>query len=154
METLKTIFNTSTTTGIIAIIALISPIVVAMINNFFSYFMRRLEFKARMKERQFDTYYTDKKEAFTEFVKDASELVTCIKSGNRYQAIFNSIHKAMLFSNEDNKKLLSDFLEYVNDILFHQDNLSKEWQVEYMRKYTHITHSLNIELMETANEIK
>ncbi|WP_419023858.1 hypothetical protein [Emergencia sp.] len=47
-------------TAIIAVAAIISPILVALINNHHSYRMRQLDIKRKIGQQQFDTCHTEK----------------------------------------------------------------------------------------------
>lgn len=58
---------TITISVIIALIALISPIAVAIINNRYHMKLRKMELQYEISTKQMDVYYSDKKQAYDNF---------------------------------------------------------------------------------------
>lgn len=60
-------------TIVIAVAAIISPVIVAVINNRYSLKMRSLEIGKELSQRQLDVYYADKNRVYNEFVVEAGK---------------------------------------------------------------------------------
>lgn len=153
MELLKAIFNTANVTGIIALTAIISPILVAIVNNLFNYLTHKSEIKSHIRIKQLDIYYSDKRTAFGWFVKEAVSLVTHIKERKKFNDVYSAFHEALLLCNEDNKFLLLDFLTFINDAMLDEKPKTQEWEREYVSKFSAVTNALNKELSQTSTEI-
>lgn len=149
---------TWTITAVIAVSSFLSPIIVAIINNNHQLHMRNLElshekFKQQMdlqqqvSIKQFDIYYSDKKSAFSEFLKMAGQYRVSNQRSGIYSQLQSSIQNALLFCNIENQKLLSDFLVYANDIF--GVNQSPDGRKQYSELLKNISISLNNELSLT-----
>lgn len=145
---------TVTFTVIIALVALVSPIIVAIINNIHHTKIRKLELESQMEQRQFDVYYSDKVKAFTNLTNSGGTLITEIGNGNSYRDIYIHFHNALLLCNEENQSLIIEFVEFVNKQLMSAEKPSHEWELEYLYKLSALTVSLNNELCTTADSIK
>ncbi|WP_302327699.1 hypothetical protein [Enterocloster lavalensis] len=146
-------------TAVIAIVAFLSPIAVALINNFHTAKMKRLEFEhveklkqmeqlQQLTEKQFEIYYTDKKSAFSDFCQSAGVFSMGKQSNHDYEALHSALNRAMLFCNSNNQTDLRNFLAYVNqDVFGHGYSLSE--RESYSARLTDIILSLNAELEST-----
>lgn len=154
---------TWTITAIIAVSSFLSPIFVAIINNRHHAKIRKMELEhdecVRWLDlqqstiiKQFDIYYEDKKKAFSHFAHDAGLFSFAKQNHHEYQALQASAHTAMLFCNESNCHLLSDFLEYADNIF--GDGYSKNERDEYTKTFTSVITSLNKELASTKPVIQ
>lgn len=157
MEALKNLIETNlslTVTSIIALIALLSPICVAIINNVHHTKIKKMELKNQMEQKQFEIYYSDKVKAFTNLTSYAGKLITEIKDGNSYANIFINFHNALLLCNSKNQMLIVDFVTFVNTQLMSSQKPTKDWEAEYLSKLSALSISLNNELCSTADNIR
>lgn len=149
---------TWTITAVIAVSSFLSPIAVAIINNKHQAKIRALELehdeRVRMIDlkqqtiiKQLDIYYADKKDAFSNFLNAAGLFAMGKQSRQDYERLQSTIQTAMLFCSPSNYALLSNFLEYVDNI-FGGGYTSSE-RNEYSKTLTSITTSLNEELSST-----
>lgn len=142
-----------TITTIIALIALVSPILVALINNAHHSKIRKMELQKQMEQKQFDTYYSDKEKAYSEFAHYAGTLVAKIDYADSYSDLYSSIHKVLLLCDQENKQLLTDFINHLNPVLIGKSDTTQEWEEAYLVKLSALTVALNNELRSTANAI-
>lgn len=150
---------TWTITAVIAVSSFLSPIFVAIINNRHhtklrkmelehDEYLKRLELQQHASIRQSDIYYSDKKSAFSEFVKCSGEFSIDRQRGGRYQVLHSAIDNALLFCNPKNQKHLNDFLNYIDTQVFGSTSGINE-RVEYSKRLNEICLSLNQELEST-----
>lgn len=150
---------TWTITAIIAVSSFFSPIIVACINNYHHSQIRKMELKHDEQIRwlnlqqdavtkQFDIYYADKKQAFSDFSNAAGSYFFNKGIIENYNILCSAAHTAMLFSNSANRILLSDFMNYA-DSIFGLGNDSKAEREKYSRSLNELTKSLNEELSST-----
>lgn len=146
---------TWTITAIIAVSSFLSPIVVAIINNRHHVKIRKIELEYDKNIRwlnfqqstiinQFDVYYSDKKNAFADFSNAAGQFSFAKEEVREYQALQSSAHTAMLYCSQSNYDLLSDFLEYADNIF--GSGYTKAERDEYTKTLTSVITSLNEEL--------
>lgn len=159
MEPIPTNFSfdfTITVSVILAICALISPIITAIINNIHHTKIRKMELEYDKKSlqtklihealiHQSDIYYADKKEAFADFLKTAGAFSMRKQSQHDYDALHSSIDKALLFCNEVNQSFLCEFQNYIDTQAF-GSTYSPNERTEYSRKLNEIALSLSEEL--------
>ena len=150
---------TWTITAIIAVSSFLSPIAVAIINNLHhakmrklelehDEYLRRLNLQQQFVTRQFDIYYLDKKNAFSDFMKQAGIFSMGKPSNISYESLHSSIDVCLLFCNKQNKQLLCDFQKYIDNIAFGGGYSSGELS-SYSQKLNEISFSLNKELEST-----
>lgn len=157
MTTLRNLIETDftlTITSIIALVALLSPICVALINNAHHAKIRKIELQNQLEQKQFEIYYADKVKAFTNLTSHAGKLVTEVNSGQSYTDIFTHFHNALLLCNIENQLLITDFVTFVNTQLMSGQKPTKDWEKEYLSKLSALSISLNSELCTTAQNIK
>lgn len=142
-----------TITAVIALVALVSPILVALINNSHHSKIRKMELQKQMEQKQFDTYYSDKSKAYSDFAYYAGALVTKTEYADSYSDLYSSLHKVLLLCNEDNKQLLTDFINHLNPVLIGKADTTQEWEEVYLQKLSDLTIALNKELYATASAI-
>lgn len=149
---------TWTITTIIAVSSFFSPIIVACINNYHHSQIRKMELKHDEQIRwlnlqqdavtkQFDIYYADKKQAFSDFSNAAGSYFFNNGIIENYNILCSSAHTAMLFSNSANRILLSDFMNYA-DSIFGLGNDSKAEREKYSRFLNELTKSLTKNLRQ------
>lgn len=118
-----------TITAVIAIAAFLSPIFVAIINNHHSRLMRKMDIKHEEKlkdidahlelsKKQFDVYYADKKNAFSNFLLNAGKFSASKQNPISYSEVHSSLHCALLFCNAETQILLTEFLKYVDSTAY------------------------------------
>lgn len=150
---------TWTITAVIAVSSFLSPIAVSIINNKHQAKIRKLELEhdthARQLElynqaiaKQFDVYYADKREAFSEFVKNAGVYSMGKQSTRDYECLHSALEKALLFCNVENQTLMINFLNYVDTDAF-GGGFSQGERTTYSKYLTEISLSLNKELEST-----
>lgn len=138
---------TITISVIIALASVISPIIVAKINNKHHLKLRKLELSHDYKCKQLDIYYSDKKQAFEAFTKSAGEYR--LNPDHRELAkLQSSAYSAMLFCNEQNKDKINSF------VLFAVDNFHSDYRIENIKKYDNslfkVSSILNDELINLS----
>lgn len=157
MTALRDLFETNlslTITSIIALVALFSPICVAIINNLHHTKIRKIELQNQVEQKQFEIYYADKVKAFTKLTNAAGKLITQVTLGQSYTDIFTDFHNALLLCNAENQSLITNFVSFVNAQLMSGQKPSQEWEKEYLLRLSTLSISLNNELCTTAQNIK
>lgn len=138
---------------LITLVTITTSTLITVITSLYSLHIRKVELKVQTQQKQFDLYYTEKSNAFREFVAISSSLVININDGNIFDKVLSATHKAMLLCNEENKPLLKDFAEFVDNRLFTSEKPTSEWRSSYWDKLSTVTLSLNKELRSTSNLI-
>lgn len=139
-------FNlTVTISVIIALVALISPIAVAIINNCYHERLREMELQHDLQVKQMDLYYSEKKQAFDLFLQNAGSY-RFIPSQRKLDDLQSSAYSAILFCKEENMQEISDFLSFANEQYSITSNPSK--MNEYNRLLFSLASSFNKELLE------
>lgn len=139
---------TITLTVIISVIAFVSPIFVAIINNAHNTKIRKMELQNQLEQKQFDTYYSDKEKAYAAFSNIAGEFIFNNAYADAYQKLSSSIYQVMLLCDENTKPLLNDFVDHFNSHCSTDD-----WKKIYLFKLSSLTNALNKELYSTARAI-
>lgn len=132
-------------TAIIAACSLISPILVAMINNRHHTKIRQMELSHDESMRQFEIYYADKKTAFSNFLNAAGRFSSDKSDLELYGRLQSLLNKALLFANAENQKLLCDFLTFIDTEAFAQGH-SSDLLSTYSNELNSLARSLNQEL--------
>lgn len=154
---------TWTITAIIAVSSFLSPIAVAIINNRHharirkmelehDEYMRWLDLQQTTTVKQFDIYYADKKKSFADFANAAGQFSFAKEEEREYKMLQSSAHTAMLYCNKSNYDLLSDFLEYIDNIF--GSGYTKAERDDYTKTLTSVITSLNEELASTKPVIQ
>lgn len=157
MTALRNLFETNfslSITAIIALMALFSPICVAVINNIHHTKIRKIELQNQAEQKQFEIYYADKVKAFSKLTNATGKLITQVTLGQSYTDIFTDFHNALLLCNAENQSLITDFVSFVNTQLMSGQKPSQEWEKEYLSRLSTLSISLNNELCTTAQNIK
>ena len=148
-----------TITAVIAIAAFLSPIFVAIINNYHSRLMRKMDIvhEEKLKDidaylelakKQFDTYYYDKKTAFSDFLSAAGKFSTNKQYSSSYAEVHSSLQCALVFCNHETQTLLIKFLEYIDTTAFGQSYVSSERE-KYSAHLQEIALQLSKDLAST-----
>ena len=144
--------STVTFSMILAIVAFVSPIAVAIINNRHQAEIRKLEMEQELKIKIADTYYDDKKKAFECFANAAGNFITysgAVDRVRRLENLFSASHSAMLYCSEDNKNLILLFITFV---VSEVDKGNKfESKSDFTSRLLMITSELNAELSTLRN---
>ena len=154
---------TWTITAIIAVSSFLSPIAVVIINNRHharirkmelehDEYMRWLDLQQTTTVKQFDIYYADKKKSFADFANAAGQFSFAKEEEREYKMLQSSAHTAMLYCNKSNYDLLSDFLEYIDNIF--GSGYTKAERDDYTKTLTSVITSLNEELASTKPVIQ
>lgn len=142
----------SLVTSVIALAAVISPMLVAIINNSQQTKLKELEFKHDNQIRQFEIYYADKKAAFLEFIHAAGAFASNRGDTEAYANLLSALNKAVLFCSHENKTALHNFLDFVDKESFNLDE-----NLETYRKYSEQLHGiadcLSLELEATKPHV-
>lgn len=144
---------TITLTVIIAVIAFVSPIFVAIINNVHHSKIRKMELQNQLEQKQFETYYFDKEKAYAQFSHDAGKFLSNAEYAKAYEKLYSSIYTVMLLCDQSTQSLLVDFMNHVNQILIGTSKTTQTWEEEYLKKLSALTTALNTELYSTAKII-
>ena len=105
---------TITISVIIALIALISPIAVAIINNRYHMKLRKMELQYEISTKQMDVYYSDKKQAYDNFLQIAGAYRLCPNPMNLGK-LQSAAYSAVLFCNQENKANIQSFVKIANE---------------------------------------
>lgn len=142
-------FNlTVTISVIIALVALVSPIAVAIINNRYQARLRKMELQHDLEVKQMDLYYSEKKQAFDLFLKNAGSY-RFIPTPIKLDELQSAAYSAILFCNDEHKQEISNFLSFANEQFNIASNSSK--MNEYNQLLFAIASFLNKELSETRD---
>lgn len=120
---------TWTITIVMAFSSVFSSIAIAIINNRHNEKLQKmkLEHDFKLQELQIEQqenfnlssiYYSDKKSAFSDFLKAAGHFPEDKQSLKNYGSLHASIDNASLFCNSKNRSLLEEFLNFVNTEAF------------------------------------
>lgn len=132
-------------TIVIAVAAIISPVIVAVINNRYSLKMRSLEIGKELSQRQLDVYYADKNRVHNEFVVEAGKFNLWRETPEIYIAFSSSANKVLLICEKENQKPLLDFIEYADAT--YGDPYAEARRKEYIEKLSALVLKLSAELM-------
>ena len=129
--------TTGIVTAIIALAAIISPILVAVVNNSHQSKIKAQEFEYNNQVRQFEIYYNDKKTAFLEFIHAAGIFTSNRGDTEAYANLLSALNKAVLFCSHENKTALHSFLDFADNESFNLDE-----DLETCRKYSEHLHGI------------
>ncbi len=138
---------TITISVIIALIALISPVAVAIINNRYHMKLRKLELQHEITVKQMDVYYSDKKQAYDRFLKIAGAYRLCPTPTNLGE-LQSAAYSAVLFCNQENKANIQSFIKAANE------ELDQSFSIEKRRKYSEALFSLSSLLNDELINLK
>ncbi len=144
--------STVTLTVVIALVALISPIFVTLINNIHHTKIRKLELNHDLKLKTADTYYSDKKDAFTNFLNAAGKMRTFVSdfsTQNKVSELKSAAEKVMLFCTNETELMISQFICYVEE--YTKAKYSEEDDLTFDNLLSSIADSFNQELSELRN---
>ena len=134
---------TVTISVIIALVALVSPIAVAIINNRYQTKLRKMELQHDLEVKQMDVYYSEKKQAFDLFLKNAGSY-RFIPTPIKLDELQSAAYSAILFCNDEHKQEISNFLSF--NIASNSSKMN-----EYNQLLFAIASFLNKELSETRD---
>ena len=123
-DTAGTIDLSWTITAAIAVMSLVSPIFVALINNYHLRKIRELDIAHTEKIKEMDNnlslskeyldvYFRDKKQALLNLIKCANRFSVNSMYDEPYSEFNTAVAQAMLFCNEETNHILRTFLLYV-----------------------------------------
>lgn len=149
---------TWTITAVIAVSSFLSPVAVAVINNRHhakirklelehDEYMRQLDLQQQLMTKQFDIYYSDKRNVFSELMDKAGNYIFNTQKTTSYNSLHASIDRAILFCSTDNQIKLYDFLKYTDEIFGRQ--LSPNERSKYSETVNSLSLALNAELKST-----
>ena len=139
-----------TITSIIALMALISPIFVTIINNKHHLKLKQIELNNNIQQQKFDTYYLDKSNAFRSFLINAGQYCSNYWKPDFHALMLSSLENAMLFcENENSVNALTSFSLYINSKFSTLINDSKNIEdiLELANKISELSIILNKELI-------
>ena len=135
---------------VIALAAVISPVIVASINNKHQFKTRRLELDYELTKMQQETYYADKKAAFDTLLQKIGQHLTRQSNANSWDEFRSATNSAILFASDENKKLIIEFLNFAEEM---RAPLSSKDREKYFDKMTTLATSLNHELFNTYRPV-
>lgn len=129
-----------TITAAIAIMSLISPIFVALINNehirkikkldiAHAERLRKMDNDLSISKEYLDVYFRDKKQALLNLIKCANYFSVHSEYNDPYFELHTAAEQAMLFCNEATNLILREFLLYVDREVYGQSLDSYELEV-------------------------
>lgn len=143
-----------TITAIIAIVALFSPIFVAVINNKHQIKIRQIELNNNIQQKKFETYYMDKSNAFRSFLINAGQYCSNYWKPEFHALMLSSLENALLFcENKISTDALIAFSLYINSKFstLKNDNKSIDDILELSNKISELSIILNKELLNTIS---
>jgi hypothetical protein len=120
----------------VAIAAIISPILVAIINNIHNTHIRKLELAYSLKEKSLATYYADKYSAYHKLLTEIGNFFSHNNNFSAYGLFTSALNTAFLMSNESSKKALSDFSNFVDNEILGASlsiNVRQKFQTEFLK---------------------
>ncbi len=102
---------TWTITAIIAVSSFLSPIFVAIINNFHQRKLRKLELEYDMSLKKLTVFYENKKNAFSNFLCEAGKACTDMGLPPTELDFYAHAQTAILFASKENQLLISSFIQ-------------------------------------------
>jgi len=143
-----------TITAIIALIALISPIFVTIINNRYQIKLKQIELNNNIQQKKFETYYIDKSNAFRSFLNNAGQYCSNYWKPEFHALMLSSLENALLFCEcKTSTDALIAFSLYVNNKFstLRNDNKNIEDILELSSKISELSIKLNQELLNTIS---
>lgn len=145
-------FNlTVTISVIIALVALVSPIAVAILNNRYQARLRKMELQHDLEVKQMDLYYSEKKQAFYDLLKIAG-VYRIDPDRPNLERLQSAAYSAILFCNQENKAKLQSFVKLANE-QFGQP-ISIDERMKYCEDLFSLSSALNDELIKLKNSHK
>lgn len=139
-------------TSVIAIAAIVSPMLVAVINNTHQTKLKILEFKHDSRVRQFEIYYADKKAAFSEFIRAAGVFASDRSDTSAYADLLSALNRAVLFCDHKNKTVLHDFLDFIDGKCFNSGEDLDSYR-EYSERLHGVADCLSLDLESTKPRV-
>lgn len=139
-------------TSVIALAAIVSPMLVAIINNSHQAKLKTLEFKHDSRVRQFEIYYADKKAAFSEFIRAAGAFASDRADTSSYADLLSALNRALLFCDYKNKTVLHDFLGFIDGECFNPGEDLDSYR-EYSERLHSVADCLSLDLESTKPRI-
>lgn len=139
-------------TSVIALIALISPIIVSIINNKYQVKIKQIELKNNVQKKILETYYSDKSVAFHSFLINAGKYCSNYWNQEYHALMLSSLECVLLFcENKDTTRLLIEFSFFINKKFstLRNDNKDITDILELTNKVSEISVALNKELINT-----
>ena len=108
-------------TTAVAVMALISPVIVAVINNRHQLKLRKVELESDRLFEQANSIYSDKKAAYSNLISCASDFSVRLNGYVSYEKLLSAINDAHLFASDSVAHQLDIFLDTVNES-FHENS--------------------------------
>lgn len=148
-----------TIAGILSISSIISSVGIAIVNNkhqakihednlSHDQQIRKLELLQQAESIQLNTYYSDKKKVFADFIKAANGYISNSSYFSSLAAVTASANNALLYCNDESRKGLLDFIDYVGSN-FTTSGISESNLSEYNAKLISVCLILQKDLEET-----
>ncbi len=134
---------------VVALTGIVSPVVVAFMNNRHQIKMRRLELNYELSKSQIEVFYSCKKTAYDNLLQEIGQQMenNSIVSWRNFRSAINS---AILYADDESKQLIIDFLNFTEKIGYPSD--VKETKL-YFDKMTTLASCLNDDLRDTYSVI-
>ncbi len=120
-----TIEITFTITAIIALCSLISPIIVAKLNNSHQEKMRKLELDHDLLIQNVNTKYVNKHRAYSEFMIAASEYINHSEITSYESKLLSSLHSALLLCEPSTEEHLLMLKQIVDEGYYQEEQSYK-----------------------------
>ena len=135
----------------VALAAIISPILVALITNRQNRKIRQLELQHDMSMKKLSVFYENKKTAFSNFLLDAGRACTDMGLPPTELDFYAHAQTAILFASEENQQLISSFIQTAAEKLdgAASDTTCHDLQLQLSK----IAIALNTELSSLQNQI-
>jgi len=117
-------------TVIIAITAIIAPVLVAFINNQHQKLMKKIDLEKEEKETAYKQYYSDKKNAYEEFLQIAGAFTPNNNLPNAVpEGLASAASKALIYASADCQIKIKDFVEKSREIArqHYEDPFAEYW---------------------------
>ena len=144
-------------TTAVAVMALISPVIVAVINNRHQLKLRKAELESDKLFDQANRIYSDKKVAYSNLISCASDFSVRLNGYVSYEKLISAINDANLYASDRVASQLDFFLDTVNES-FHEhssdyNSLPQESINEFSSELFDLTKECRRDLAASKPEI-
>lgn len=138
---------------IVALCAIISPMLVAIINNRHALKVKEIELSYSLKEKQLTTLYQDKFTAYEKLINEIGTFIAHNKNSDCFGSLSTAIQNAYIVANTDCTYKIQSFAKYISDDAFGAD-WSRELIQELQSEFFNLTSFLKLDLETTINTIQ
>ena len=110
--------------------------------------LKKLEILQQAESIQLNTYYSDKKKAYADFIKSANDYIALSRSYNTFVAVTANANNALLYCSAKSQDQLISFIDYISSN-FIDSGVSDELLADYNAHLRTVCLVLRNDLEET-----